>query len=157
MHFTYIHNCWNTKQKENSNYMYHNYIWWQKELILFQIYLILAENDATKTVFKWYMYRIHVYFHNYFRCCWRPWWDYVFPCGSTLFINFPNKIVKNISEIGVSLCKLNRERLSWFIRRYIAIYVNSSKRENLSRGNTIFPSGNNMELSACSLTSHFSL
>ena len=25
--------------------MYHNYIWWQKELILFQIYLIYAERS----------------------------------------------------------------------------------------------------------------
>ena len=29
--------------------MYHNYIWWQKKLFLFQIYLICAENDALKT------------------------------------------------------------------------------------------------------------
>ena len=46
-----------------------------------------------RLLFKWYVYRI--YCHNYFRCCWRrPWWDDVFPCGSTLFINFPNKNVQ---------------------------------------------------------------
>ena len=35
----------------------------------------------------------------------------MFPCGSTLFINFPNKIVQNITEIDVSLCELFRERM----------------------------------------------
>ena len=35
----------------------------------------------------------------------------MFPCGSTLFINFPNKNVQNITEIDVSLCELFRERM----------------------------------------------
>ena len=34
-----------------------------------------------------------------------------FPCGSTLFCNFPNKNVQNITEIVVSLCVLFRERM----------------------------------------------
>ena len=45
MHFTYIHNGENTKQKENGNYRYHYCIWWQKEMILFQIYIIYAERS----------------------------------------------------------------------------------------------------------------
>ena len=43
MHFSYILNGKNTTQKEKGNNMYHNYIWWQKELILIQIYQIYAE------------------------------------------------------------------------------------------------------------------
>ena len=35
----------NTKQKEKGNYIFHNYIWWQKELILFQIYPIYTERS----------------------------------------------------------------------------------------------------------------
>ena len=39
----------------------------------------------------------------------------MFPCGSTLFINFPNKNVQNITEIAeinVSLCELFQKRMS---------------------------------------------
>ena len=80
--------------------MYHNYIWWQKELILFQIYLIYA--DRSLEDFYSSGMRTGIYFHNYFRCCWRRlWWDGVFPCGSTLFINFSKKNVQNNTEIGV--------------------------------------------------------
>ena len=35
------------------------------------------------------------------------------PAG-LLFINFPNKNVRNITEIDVSLCKLFRERMSLY-------------------------------------------
>ena len=48
--------------------------------------------------------------------------EIVFPCGSTLFINFPNKNVKNITEIIVSLCELFRERMSLYRN-----YANFSK------------------------------
>ena len=84
-----------------------------KRLILFQIYLIYAEQSLAD--FYSSGTRTGIYFHNYFRCCWRrPWWDDVLPCGSTLFINFPNKNVKNIKEIDMSLCELFRERMSLY-------------------------------------------
>ena len=35
MHFTYIHNGQNTKQKENGNYMYHNYIYMMTKRVNF--------------------------------------------------------------------------------------------------------------------------
>ena len=37
-----------------------------------------------------------------------------FPCRSTLFINFPNKNVQNITEIDMSLRELFRERMSLY-------------------------------------------
>ena len=60
----------------------------------------------------------------------------MFPCGSTLFINFPNKNVQNNTEIGVSLCE--------FFRIYPVIYRHIcelfQKREFMDsvepRGNT---------------------
>ena len=52
----------------------------------------------------------------------------MFLCGSTLFINFPNKNVQNITEIDVFLCELSEKGCL-----HIAIYANFSKRENVCR------------------------
>ena len=135
MHFTYIHNGQNAKQKENGNYMYGNYIWWQKEFLLFQIYLIYAGRSLAG--FYSSGTRTGIYFHNYLRCCWRrPWWDDVFPCGSTLFINFPNKNVRNITEIDIVFMR-TFPRKEVFISPYMR---NFPKREWMDsvdpRGNT---------------------
>ena len=40
LHAFHIYSLW---LKHQTNYIYHNYIWWQKELILFQIYPIYTE------------------------------------------------------------------------------------------------------------------
>ena len=120
MHFTYVHNDQNTKRKENGNYMYHNYIWWQKELILFQNYLIYAERRLAD--FYSSVTRTGIYFHNYFRCCRRrP----CFPAGLHYLLTFPTRMSK-ISQKSMWLYA----NLSEKGRLYIAIYANSSKREN---------------------------
>ena len=129
--------------------MYHNYIWWQNELIFYQIYLIYAEQSLAE------LYSTGIYFYNYFRCCCRrPWWDDVFPCGSTLFINFPNKNVRNITEImdvilvyipaeiNVSLRELFRERVSLY-RHICELFQKGEWMDSLDpRGNKSL-NGNN--------------
>ena len=93
--------------------MYHNYIWWQKEVNLFQIYLIYAEQSLADF---FQVVLVPAYISTIISAAADEGPDEImcFPSGSTLFINFPNKNVKNIKEIDVSLCELFRERMSLY-------------------------------------------
>ena len=84
--------------------MYHNYI------CSFQIYLIYAERSLAD------FYSSGTRSGIYFSAAADEGPDEMmcFPCRSTLFINFPNKNVQNITEIDMSLCELFRERMSLY-------------------------------------------
>ena len=53
----------------------------------------------------------------------------MFPYGSTLFINFPNKNVQNITEIDMFLTFYANFSEKGCL--YIAIYANFPKKENV--------------------------
>ena len=97
---------WSRKNLLLILHAFHIYSWWLKhqtkgkwQLYLSQLYMMTKRINFISNLsnlhwtkpwilsFKWYD------FHNYFRCCWRrSWWDDVFPCGSTLCINFHNNV-----------------------------------------------------------------
>ena len=54
----------------------------------------------------------------------------MFPCGSTLFINFPDKNVKNITEIDVSIGTFPRKGV--FISPYMRTFPKGDSPRPLS-------------------------
>ena len=103
MHFTYIHNGLNTKTKGK----------WQSYVPRLHMMTKRVNFISNLSNLRWTMHWsctcTGIYFHNYFRCCWRRlWWDDVFPAGLHYLITFPTRMSK-ISQ----KCKLFRERMSW--------------------------------------------
>ena len=84
-----------------------------------------------RLLFKWYVYR-HILPQSFSAAADEgPSEMTCFPAGLHYLLTFPTRMSKNNTEIGVSLCELFRERMSWSLRWYIAIYADFFKRENL--------------------------
>ena len=115
MHFTYIHNGLNTKQKENGNYMYHNYIWWQKKVNFISNLSNLRWTKPCKLLFKWYAYW-HIF-------------PQLFPLLLTKALMRWCVSLRVYTKILQKSMRLNAH-FSEKLCLYIAIYANFFKREN---------------------------
>ena len=135
--------------------MYHNYIWWQKELILFQIYLVYAErsladfhSSSTRTgIFSTIISAAANEGPDEILC---------FPAGQHYLLTFLTRL-SSISQKSMCLYANFSEKGCL----YIAMYANFSKRECRPAGKHISPRpssateivGNCLPVSQ---TSHFS-
>ena len=128
---------WRLKHKPKGKWqLYVAQLYMMKKRVNFISYLSnLRWTKPWRLLFKWYVYRqwprslVPAFVattisaaadegHGEMTC---------FPVGLHYLLTFPTRISKNNTEIGVSLCELFRERMSWSIRWYIAYMRTFSK------------------------------
>ena len=134
MHFTYIHNGLNTKQKENCNYIYHNYIWWQKELHVILNLSNLRWTEACRLL------RTSIYF-NIISAAADEGPDEMtcFPAGLHYLLTFPSRMSKYHRNRCVYLRTFPRKDVLIYPVIYLHICELFQKREFM---NSVDPRGN---------------